>query len=243
MAHRVAFDVPLTFFVTMAILCFYKGYAARHNHSPTNPPISPPLQGKDEGEAKKDKNDDTTPSFISSWRWVCLQRAGRLYHSLLHCINLSHLEKRYSGLKGNSILDRRGDICLYRIYLGLSGKHLWRQGIYLPNAFQTERRTICQFICPQTPILLLLHKFSCQFYTVGIFIPEYCYIPVFQRRTCKDTTHLVACRMVCCRFHFFFDCVREKRHLRPSSLSAAPLITAWFLNEFVEQLREKHLKK
>lgn len=29
MAHRVAFDVLLTFFVTMAILCFYKGYTER----------------------------------------------------------------------------------------------------------------------------------------------------------------------------------------------------------------------
>ena len=53
MAHRVAFDVLLTFFVTIAILCFYKGYAARHNHSPITPPIAPPLQGKDEGEAKR----------------------------------------------------------------------------------------------------------------------------------------------------------------------------------------------
>src|SRR3989338_7090513 len=32
MAHRVAFDVLLTFFVTMAILCFYKRYARRKNN-------------------------------------------------------------------------------------------------------------------------------------------------------------------------------------------------------------------
>ena len=37
MSHRVAFDVLLTFFVTMAIVCFYKGYAARHNHNPMTP--------------------------------------------------------------------------------------------------------------------------------------------------------------------------------------------------------------
>ncbi|MBI5309154.1 MAG: glycosyltransferase family 39 protein, partial [Planctomycetes bacterium] len=31
MAHRVAFDVILTFFVTMALLCFYRGYTEQKN--------------------------------------------------------------------------------------------------------------------------------------------------------------------------------------------------------------------
>src|SRR3972149_1709147 len=41
MAHRVAFDVPLTFSVTLAILCFYKGNPARDNQPPIPPPIAP----------------------------------------------------------------------------------------------------------------------------------------------------------------------------------------------------------
>ena len=31
MAHRVAFDVILTFFVTLALLCFYRGYTEEKN--------------------------------------------------------------------------------------------------------------------------------------------------------------------------------------------------------------------
>ena len=48
MAHRVAFDVILTFLVTMAIFCFYKGYQLRINQHPVPPSLSPLSQRGDE---------------------------------------------------------------------------------------------------------------------------------------------------------------------------------------------------
>ena len=89
MAHRVAFDVLLTFFVMMAIVCFYKGYAARHNHSPITPPISPPLQGKDEGEVKKQERRYYTLFYIFMALGVLTK--GPIGFILPFCIVLTYL--------------------------------------------------------------------------------------------------------------------------------------------------------
>src|SRR3990172_2205151 len=85
MAHRVAFDVPLTFFVTMAILCFYKGYAARHGRSLT----TPPCEEWDKGGVKKQERRYYTLFYIFMALGVLTK--GPIGFILPFCIVLTYI--------------------------------------------------------------------------------------------------------------------------------------------------------
>ena len=84
MAHRVAFDVLLTFFVTMAILCFYKGYAARHGRS-----LTPPLRRGGNRWGKKQERRYYTLFYIFMALGVLTK--GPIGFILPFCIVLTYL--------------------------------------------------------------------------------------------------------------------------------------------------------
>ena len=243
MAHRTAFDVLLTFFVTMAILCFYKGYAARHKHSPITPPISPPLQGKDEGEVKKQERRYYTLFYIFMALGVLTK--GPIGLILPFCIVLTYLifKKDILVLKetrpwiGGVIF---AFIVFTWVYLAsiYGGKEYTYQILFRQNVGR-----FASSFAHKHPFYYYFINFPINFVPWSIFIPSIA-IYLFSKEGRTKIQNILMPVIWFAVVFIFFSIVSGKRDIYVLPLyPAAALITAWFLNEFVEQFREKHFKK
>ena len=243
MSHRVAFDVLLTFFVTMAIFCFCKGYAARHNHRPITPPISPPLQGKDEGEVKKQERRYYTLFYIFMALGVLTK--GPIGFIIPFCIVLTYLilKKDIRVLKetrpwiGGAIF---AFIVFTWVYLAsiYGGKEYAYQILFKQNVGR-----FASSFAHKRPFYYYFINFPVNFIPWSIFIPSIAIYLLSKEGRGKIQNILLPVIWVAVVF-IFFSIVSGKRDIYVLPLyPAAALITAWFLNEFVEQFRAKHFKK
>ncbi|HHT9137051.1 MAG TPA: ArnT family glycosyltransferase [Candidatus Wunengus sp. YC60] len=243
MAHRVAFDVLLTFFATMAILCFYKGYIIRHNRSPITSPISPPLQWKDEGEVKKQERRYYILFYIFMALGVLTK--GPVGFILPFFIVLTYLilKKDLRVLKetrpwiGGVIF---AFIVFTWVYLAsvYGGKEYACQILFKQNVGR-----FASSFAHKRPFYYYFINFPINFVPWSIFIPGIAvYLSSKEGRT-KIQNILMPVIWFAVVF-IFFSIVSGKRDIYVLPLyPAAALITAWFLNEFVEQFREKRFKR
>jgi len=243
MAHRVAFDVLLTFFVTMAILCFYKGYAARHNHSPLAPPIPPPLQGKGGGEIKRQERRYYILFYIFMALGVLTK--GPIGFILPFCTVLTYLilRKDIGVLKetrpwiGGAIF---AFIVFTWVYLAsvYGGKEYAYQILFKQNVGR-----FASSFAHKRPFYYYFINFPINFVPWCFFIPSIV-IYLFSREGRQKRQHILLPLVWCAVVFVFFSIVSGKRDIYVLPLyPAAALITAWFLNEFVEQFRERYFKK
>jgi len=239
MAHRVAFDVPLTFFVTMAILCFYKGYAARHGRSLT----TPPCEEWDKGGVKKQERRYYTLFYIFMALGVLTK--GPIGFILPFCIVLTYiiLEKDIRVLKetrpwiGGMIF---AFIVFTWVYLAsiYGGKEYAYQILFKQNVGR-----FASSFAHKRPFYYYFINFPVNFIPWSVFVPSIA-IYLFSKEG-RGKIQSISLPVIWFGVIFvFFSIVSGKRDIYVLSLyPAAALITAWFLNEFVEQFREKHFKK
>ena len=239
MAHRVAFDVPLTFFVTMAILCFYKGYAARHGRSLT----TPPCEEWDKGGVKKQERRYYTLFYIFMALGVLTK--GPIGFILPFCIVLTYiiLEKDIRVLKetrpwiGGTIF---AFIVFTWVYLAsiYGGKEYAYQILFKQNVGR-----FASSFAHKRPFYYYFINFPVNFIPWSVFVPSIA-IYLFSKEG-RGKIQSISLPVIWFGVIFvFFSIVSGKRDIYVLSLyPAAALITAWFLNEFVEQFREKHFKK
>jgi len=239
MAHRVAFDVPLTFFVTMAILCFYKGYAARHGRSLT----TPPCEEWDKGGVKKQERRYYTLFYIFMALGVLTK--GPIGFILPFCIVLTYiiLEKDIRVLKetrpwiGGTIF---AFIVFTWVYLAsiYGGKEYAYQILFKQNVGR-----FASSFAHKRPFYYYFINFPVNFIPWSVFVPSIAIYLFSKEGRGKIQNILLPVIWVAVVF-IFFSIVSGKRDIYVLSLyPAAALITAWFLNEFVEQFGEKHFKK
>ena len=239
MAHRVAFDVPLTFFVTMAILCFYKGYTARHGRSLT----TPPCEEWDKGGVKKQERRYYTLFYIFMALGVLTK--GPIGFILPFCIVLTYiiLEKDIRVLKetrpwiGGTIF---AFIVFTWVYLAsiYGGKEYAYQILFKQNVGR-----FASSFAHKRPFYYYFINFPVNFIPWSVFVPSIA-IYLFSKEG-RGKIQSISLPVIWFGVIFvFFSIVSGKRDIYVLSLyPAAALITAWFLNEFVEQFREKHFKK
>ena len=239
MAHRVAFDVPLTFFVTMAILCFYKGYTARHGRSLT----TPPCEEWDKGGVKKQERRYYTLFYIFMALGVLTK--GPIGFILPFCIVLTYiiLEKDIRVLKetrpwiGGMIF---AFIVFTWVYLAsiYGGKEYAYQILFKQNVGR-----FASSFAHKRPFYYYFINFPVNFIPWSVFVPSIA-IYLFSKEG-RGKIQSISLPVIWFGVIFvFFSIVSGKRDIYVLSLyPAAALITAWFLNEFVEQFREKHFKK
>ena len=239
MAHRVAFDVPLTFFVTMAILCFFKGYTARHGRSLT----TPPCEEWDKGGVKKQERRYYTLFYIFMALGVLTK--GPIGFILPFCIVLTYiiLEKDIRVLKetrpwiGGTIF---AFIVFTWVYLAsiYGGKEYAYQILFKQNVGR-----FASSFAHKRPFYYYFINFPVNFIPWSVFVPSIA-IYLFSKEG-RGKIQSISLPVIWFGVIFvFFSIVSGKRDIYVLSLyPAAALITAWFLNEFVEQFREKHFKK
>ena len=239
MAHRVAFDVPLTFFVTMAILCFYKGYTARHGRSLT----TPPCEEWDKGGVKKQERRYYTLFYIFMALGVLTK--GPIGFILPFCIVLTYiiLEKDIRVLKetrpwiGGMIF---AFIVFTWVYLAsiYGGKEYAYQILFKQNVGR-----FASSFAHKRPFYYYFINFPVNFIPWSVFVPSIA-IYLFSKEG-RGKIQSISLPVIWFGVIFvFFSIVSGKRDIYVLSLyPAAALITAWFLNEFVEQFGEKHFKK
>jgi len=227
----------------MAILCFYKGYAARHNHSPITPPIAPPLQGKDAGAVKKQERRYYTLFYIFMALGVLTK--GPIGFIIPFCIVLTYLilKKDIQVLKetrpwvGGAIF---AFIVFTWVYLAsiYGGKEYAYQILFKQNVGR-----FASSFAHKRPFYYYFINFPVNFIPWSIFIPSIAIYLFSKEGRGKIQNILLPVIWVAVVF-IFFSIVSGKRDIYVLPLyPAASLITAWFLNEFVEQFREKHFKK
>ncbi len=220
MAHRVAFDVLLTFFVTMAILCFYKGYTEQ----------------KSKGRY-----------YILFYLFMALGvlTKGPVGFILPFCIVFSYLLlKRNIGILKET----------YPWIGGLIFASVVFTWVYLASIYGGKEYT-CQILFKQNvgrfassfahkqPFYYYFINFPINFLPWSVFIPSIA-IYLFSK-TGREKIRSILLPLVWFAVIFiFFSVVSGKRDIYVLPLyPGAALLTAWFLNEFVEQFREKPLKK
>ncbi|MBI2472276.1 MAG: glycosyltransferase family 39 protein [Planctomycetes bacterium] len=239
MAHRVAFDVLLTFFATMAILCFYKGYAARHSRSLT----TPPYEGGERGEVKKQERRYYTLFYIFMALGVLTK--GPIGFIIPFFIVLTYLilKKDIRVLKetrpwiGGVIF---AFIVFSWVYLAsiYGGKEYAYQILFKQNVGR-----FAGSFAHKRPFYYYFTNFPINFVPWSIFIPSIAVYLLSKEGRTKIQNILMPVIWFIVVF-VFFSIVSGKRDIYVLPLyPAAALITAWFLNEFVEQFRERPFKK
>jgi 4-amino-4-deoxy-L-arabinose transferase-like glycosyltransferase len=239
MAHRVAFDVPLTFFITMAILCFYKGYAARHGCSLT----TPPCEVGEIGGGKKQERRYYTLFYIFMALGVLTK--GPIGFIIPFSIVLTYLilKKDIRVLK-ETRLWIGGVIFAFIVFAWVylasvyGGKDYAYQILFKQNVGR-----FASSFAHKRPFYYYFINFPVNFIPWSIFIPSIA-IYLFSK---KGRTKIQSISLPVIWFavvFIFFSIVSGKRDIYVLPLyPAVALITAWFLNEFVEQFRDKHFKR
>ena len=239
MAHRVAFDVLLTFFVTMAILCFYKGYAARHGRSLT----TPPCEGGETGGVKKQGRRYYTLFYIFMALGVLTK--GPIGFILPFFIVLTYLLLK----KDARVLKETRPWVGGAIFLFIVFTWVYLASIYGGKEYTYQilfKQNVGRFassFAHKRPFYYYFINFPINFIPWSIFIPSIAIYLFSKEGRTKIRTISMPVIWFCVVF-IFFSIVSGKRDIYVLPLyPAAALITAWFLNEFVEQFREKRFKR
>ncbi|MCF6157084.1 MAG: glycosyltransferase family 39 protein [wastewater metagenome] len=239
MAHRVAFDVVLTFFVMMAILCFYKGYTGRHGSSLT----TSPYEGGDKREVKKH----------SGWYYILFyvfMALGVLTKGPVGFILPFFTVLVYLIVKKDMRVLKEtrpwigGPIFIFVVFSWVS-----LAGIYGGEEYTNQilfRQNVGRFassFAHKRPFYYYFFHFPANFLPWSIFIPGIA-IYLFSQKGREKIQNIVIPLVWFAVIFIFFSIVSGKRDIYVLPLyPAAALIIAWFLNEFVEQFRERPFKK
>ena len=220
MAHRVAFDVILTFFVTMAILCFYKGYTEQKN------------KGR---------------YYILFYIFMALGvlTKGPIGFILPFCIVLTYLilKRDVRVLKETSPWIG-GVIFAFMVFTWVylasiyGGKEYTYQILFKQNVGR-----FASSFAHKRPFYYYFINFPINFLPWSIFIPSIA-IYLFSKKGQGKIQSILLPLVWFAVVFIFFSIVSGKRDIYVLPLyPMAALLTAWFLNEFVEQFREKQFIK
>lgn len=220
MAHRVAFDVLLTFFVTMAILCFYKGYTEQ-----------------------KSRGKNYTLFYIFMALGVLTK--GPVGFILPFCVVLTYLLlKRNMGILKETYPWTGGLIFVFIVFtwVCLAGIYGGKEYTYQILFKQNVGRFASSF-AHKRPMYYYFIYFPVNFLPWGVFIPSIA-IYLFSKKGKEKIRSILLPLAWFAVIFVFFSVVSGKRDIYVLPLyPGAALLTAWFLNEFVEQFREKPFKK
>ncbi|MEP9411469.1 MAG: glycosyltransferase family 39 protein [Candidatus Brocadia sp.] len=234
MTHRVAFDVLLTFFVTMAIVCFYKGYATRHDNNLTLPPSE---RGK--------KHAGWYYTFFYIFMALGVLTKGPVGFILPFCIVLTYLLlKRNIGILKETYPWVGGLIFVFIVFTWVylasiyGGKEYTYQILFKQNVGR-----FASSFAHKRPFYYYFINFPINFLPWSIFIPSIA-IYLFSKKGQEKIRSILLPLVWFTVIFVFFSVVSGKRDIYVLPLyPCAALLTAWFLNEFVEQFREKPFKK
>lgn len=220
MAHRVAFDVLLTFFVTMAILCFYKGY-------------------------REQKNKGMYYALFYMFMAFGVLTKGPVGFILPFCVVLTYLIlkkdvrvlKETRPLAGGMIF---AIIVFTWVYLAsiYGGKEYTHQILFKQNVGR-----FASSFAHQRPFYYYFINFPINFFPWSVFIPSIA-IYLFSKKGQGKIQNILLPLVWFAVVFIFFSIVSGKRDIYVLPLyPTAALLTAWFLNEFIEQFRDRQFKK
>lgn len=220
MAHRVAFDVILTFFVTMAIVCFYKGYTEQ-------------------------KNKGRHYALFYLFMALGVLTKGPIGFILPFCIVLTYLI-----LKGDvSVLKETRPWIGGLIFVFIVFSWVYLASIYGGKEYTYQilfKQNVGRFassFAHKRPFYYYFINFPINFLPWSIFIPSIA-IYLFSKKGQEKIRSILLPLVWFTVIFVFFSVVSGKRDIYVLPLyPSAALLTAWFLNEFVEQFREKPFKK
>ncbi|BBO16409.1 glycosyltransferase [Candidatus Brocadia pituitae] len=220
MAHRAAFDVLLTFFVTMAIICFQKGYAGQ-------------------------KNKGRYYTLFYTFMALGVLTKGPVGFILPFCVVLTYLALKKDA---RAFKDTRpwigGTLFVFMVFtwVFLAGVYGGKEYTYQILFNQNVGRFSNSF-AHQRPFYYYFIYFPVNFSPWSIFIPSIVIFLVSRKGRRKIGEILLPLVWFVVVF-IFFSIVSGKRDIYVLPLyPAASLLTAWFLNEFIEQFRERSFKK
>lgn len=243
MAHRVAFDVLLTFFVTMAIFCFYKGYAARHGPGLTAIPVSPSSQAGNKEGGEKHAGWYYTLFYIFMALGVLTK--GPVGFILPFCIVLTYLFlKKNIGILKETYPWIGGLIFVFIIFtwVYLAGIYGGKEYTYQILFKQNVGRFASSF-AHKRPFYYYFINFPINFLPWSFFIPSIA-IYLFSKKGTEKIRSIHLPLVWFAVIFIFFSVVSGKRDIYVLPLyPGAAMLTAWFLNEFIDQFREKPFKK
>lgn len=220
MAHRVAFDVLLTFFVTMAILCFYRGYTEQ-----------------------KSRGRNYTLFYIFMALGVLTK--GPVGFILPFCVVLTYLLlKKDIGILKKTYPWIGGLIFVFIVFTWVylasiyGGKEYTYQILFKQNVGR-----FASSFAHKRPMYYYFINFPINFLPWSVFIPSIA-IYLFSKKGQEKIRSILLPLIWFTVIFVFFSVVSGKRDIYVLPLyPGAALLTAWFLNEFVEQFREKPFKK
>lgn len=220
MAHRVAFDVLLTFFVTMAIVCFQKGYTEQ-------------------------KNKGRHYTLFYTFMALGVLTKGPVGFILPFCFALTYLilKKDIRTLKETRPWIG-GTLFLFVVFtwVFMAGIYGGKEYTYQILFNQNVGRFASSF-AHKRPFYYYFIHFPVNFSPWSIFIPSIVIFLVSHQGREKIRDILLPLVWFGVVF-IFFSMVSGKRDIYVLPLyPAASLLTAWFLNEFIEQFRERPFKK
>ena len=220
MAHRVAFDVILTFFVTMALLCFYRGYTEQQNRR-----------------------------WFYILFYVCMALGvltkGPIGFILPFCIVLTYLivKRDARALKatkpwiGGAIF---AALVFGWVYLAIiyGGKEYTHQILFKQNVGR-----FASSFAHKRPIYYFFINFPINFMPWSLFIPGTA-IYAFSRKGKEKRPHILLPAIWFAVIFIFFSITSGKRDIYVLPLyPAASLFTAWFLHELKEHAQGKLIQR
>ncbi len=219
MSHRVAFDVLLTFFVTMAILCFYKGYTEQKNKGRYYILFYVFMAL---GVLTKGPVGFILP-FLTILIYLILKRDTKI------------LKETKPWLGGAIFVF----IVFTWVYLAsiYGGKEYTYQILFKQNAGR-----FASSFAHKRPFYYYFINFPVNFLPWSFFIPSIA-IYLSSKQVRGRVQNILLPVIWFAVVFIFFSISSGKRDIYVLPLyPAAAMLTAWFINEFVEQFREKRFK-
>ncbi|HHT9110458.1 MAG TPA: ArnT family glycosyltransferase [Candidatus Brocadiaceae bacterium] len=239
MAHRVAFDIILTFFVMMAIFCFYKGYLLRRSQHPVPPSLPPLSQGDDE------KKSLFYYTLFYVFMALGVLTKGPVGFILPFCTVLTYLLIKRDIRVLKETRPWIGGVLFFLIvfawvYLAsiYGGKEYTHQILFKQNVGR-----FAGSFAHKRPFYYYFINFPINFTPWCVFIPGIS-IYLSKRAGRKKIPDILFPVIWFAVVFIFFSIVSGKRDIYVLPLyPAASLITAWFLNEFIVQFKDAQFKK
>ena len=220
MAHRVAFDVILTFFVTMALLCFYRGYT-------------------------EEKNRGWFYLLFYACMALGVLTKGPIGFILPFCTVLTYLVVKRDARALKSAKPWIGAAIFLAIvfsWVGLAviygGKEYTHQILFKQNVGR-----FASSFAHKRPFYYFSINFPLNFMPWSLFIPGVAAY-AFSRKCKEKRTHILLPVVWFAVVFIFFSITSGKRDIYVLPLyPAAALLTAWFLHELRGQAQEKLIQR